>query len=333
VASSKSSLAASAAALASVLVDYRALDGYETISEDHVLAWIEQFNGSPSEKQAFLDELTNVLRSTYHTREGIRTWLRSLVKNPKLVGGSSEGFWANVNVLQLQPAERSQPEMNMLLTEVLGEELGIELPINNGGDVALYLDDAIFSGNTAVNVLADAYPNDKKPGKLIIAASDISTGGWYSLTTRLQERGFGLPQGFTVKMTENKSNMGSAADVLRLRDYPNDEKSQTYLTQRLNGGPATVLRGLQGNQSKLFSNETARELLERMFWNAGLDCLENCTNLSANVRPLGYCSAGGKNKTGFGSLFATYRNCPNNAPVALWASEPWFPLLRRRTNR
>ena len=35
---------------------------------------------------------------------------------------------------------------------------------------------------------------------------------------------------------------------------------------------------------------------------------------------------------GFGSLVVTFRNCPNNAPLALWAGDPWYPLFPRRTN-
>jgi hypothetical protein len=35
---------------------------------------------------------------------------------------------------------------------------------------------------------------------------------------------------------------------------------------------------------------------------------------------------------GFGSLIVTYRNCPNNAPLALWVDHPWYPLFPRTTN-
>ncbi len=35
---------------------------------------------------------------------------------------------------------------------------------------------------------------------------------------------------------------------------------------------------------------------------------------------------------GFGSLVVTFRNCPNNAPLALWVGDPWYPLFPRTTN-
>src|SRR5205823_14973302 len=56
---------------------------------------------------------------------------------------------------------------------------------------------------------------------------------------------------------------------------------------------------------------------------------ELCPNLKENHWPLGYdvfkC-------VGFGSLLVTYRNCPNNCPLVLWAGDPWFPLSPRKTN-
>lgn len=31
-------------------------------------------------------------------------------------------------------------------------------------------------------------------------------------------------------------------------------------------------------------------------------------------------------------LILTYRNCPNNAPLAFWVDAPWYPLFPRTTN-
>ncbi|WP_449265039.1 phosphoribosyltransferase-like protein, partial [Escherichia coli] len=54
-----------------------------------------------------------------------------------------------------------------------------------------------------------------------------------------------------------------------------------------------------------------------------------CPNLSATQRPLGHITL---DTLGFGSLIVTFRNCPNNAPLALWVGEPWYPLFPRTTN-
>jgi hypothetical protein len=54
-----------------------------------------------------------------------------------------------------------------------------------------------------------------------------------------------------------------------------------------------------------------------------------CPNLNKYQRPLGNMLL---ETLGFGSLIVTFRNCPNNAPLALWAGDPWHPLFPRTTN-
>ena len=47
------------------------------------------------------------------------------------------------------------------------------------------------------------------------------------------------------------------------------------------------------------------------------------------IRPLGFSLM----KTlGFGSPVVSFNNCPNTAPLALWAGDPWYPLFPRRAN-
>ncbi len=54
-----------------------------------------------------------------------------------------------------------------------------------------------------------------------------------------------------------------------------------------------------------------------------------CPNLGESQRPLGHTSL---EALGFGSMIVTFRNCPNNAPLALWVGAPWYPLFPRTTN-
>lgn len=88
---------------------------------------------------------------------------------------------------------------------------------------------------------------------------------------------------------------------------------------------------------EIFSSEEGRQLLEREFLRAGVRIRGFCQNPNQIMRPLGFSSFG----VGFGSTIVTYRNCPNNAPLALWWGDPnahhnhpfsrWYPLLQRRT--
>jgi hypothetical protein len=80
----------------------------------------------------------------------------------------------------------------------------------------------------------------------------------------------------------------------------------------------------------IFSSEAGRYLLEEQFLIAGVKIRNMCPNLPLAARPLGHMNLV---TLGFGSLIVTYRNCPNNAPLALWARDPWYPLFSRTTNK
>ena len=78
-------------------------------------------------------------------------------------------------------------------------------------------------------------------------------------------------------------------------------------------------------------------MLERELLLAGMHIRSLSQNPSPALRPLGFGPFG----LGFGSTIVTYRNCPNNTPLALWWGDPqaepahpfarWYPLVQRRT--
>ena len=79
-----------------------------------------------------------------------------------------------------------------------------------------------------------------------------------------------------------------------------------------------------------FSSDAGRQVLEQEFLKAGVRIREGNRNLGEFQRPLGNMML---DTIGFGSLIVTFRNCPNNAPLALWAGNPWYPLFRRTSNK
>ena len=88
-----------------------------------------------------------------------------------------------------------------------------------------------------------------------------------------------------------------------------------------------------------FSSEQGRSLLEREFLLAGIRIRNLAQQPADIVRPLGWGPFG----LGSGSTLVTFRNCPNNAPLALWWGDPrapqghpfreWFPLFPRTTHQ
>ncbi|MEP7303572.1 MAG: hypothetical protein ABI699_18810, partial [Caldimonas sp.] len=126
---------------------------------------------------------------------------------------------------------------------------------------------------------------------------------------------------------EDRKAYSDSADVLRPTSIPNDQAVQAYV-QSMKYAPTLRRPGSVGAHA-LFSSEDGRGLLEQEFLKAGARLRQLCPNLGATQRPLGHITL---DTLGFGSLIATFRNCPNNAPLALWVGEPWYPLLPRTTN-
>ena len=81
--------------------------------------------------------------------------------------------------------------------------------------------------------------------------------------------------------------------------------------------------------SWFFSSEEGRDVLEQELLVAGAKIRDLCPQLNKYQRPLGNMIL---ETLGFGSTIVTFRNCPNNAPLAFWAGNPWYPLFERKIN-
>lgn len=326
-----------ASSIAKTIEDYRAGE-IETLTEADVLLWISQFPGDAQEE--LLSGLDHVLRQTYLPKSAITRFIAGATKPNKFTGADPVAFWKAANVLDIQAGGNSQKDMRSLLADVLLKEL--ELPLEecgSSGGAFIYIDDVVFSGN---RVLMDCrkWIVEQAPEafslQVLVAASHSAADYYvekqiYSTAAEAKKKvlKFGI---WRLKTLNNKSNDGASADVLRLRTFPDDAESQTYWEQYGEGKAPALLRGTADNQSKLYSSEQQRNNLEQVLWRAGIEIKARCPQLKVMHRPLGYTSTGSANKLGFGSLIVTYRNCPNNSPLALWAGAPWFPLFPRRVN-
>lgn len=85
-----------------------------------------------------------------------------------------------------------------------------------------------------------------------------------------------------------------------------------------------------------FSSKDARNKVEQAFFKKGIEIFNLSDNPKHTFMPMGY----NLNLTlGFGSIFVTYRNVPNNCPLVLWWGDlnknypinQWLPLFPRKT--
>lgn len=332
------------ASIAAKTADYREGD-HSAPTPDHVGRWISQFDAEV--RLPMLREVDYVLQRTYFSKQEIE---KELADHVRVVGDGGKdlndadtiAFWRGTEILNIQQRGRSQADINEIFAGALHERLGLALADCHGGDRRfVYFDDILFSGdriqNDLVAWLAHSAPDEGHVSIILLIAHSL--GKWETernLKEAIARSGkkitFDIQQQIVL---ENRKRDRNDADVLWPTELPNDHIAQEYAAaQRFPFEPRATIATPHTN---IFSSEAGRQLLEREFLLAGLKIIGFSRNPAQRVRPLGY----GKYGLGFGSTLVTYRNCPNNAPLALWWGDPnaapghpfrrWYPLLPRRT--
>lgn len=318
------------ASIAYTARDYRSGE-VATPTPAHVDDWIGQFDAAV--QLPMLREMDQVFKSTYFSLEKVTCFLRNLIGTATLVGTDPCVFWRGVHFLDIQGGGNSQSEMLALFDELLQERCGFGIEAGDGGSAFVYLDDAIFTGNRVRRDL-EAWITKEAPrkAKLHIISIALHRGGRYYADTCIAKAAAASGKKIDVSWwraieLEDRKKYNDTSDVLRPTSIPNDSDVQDYVASMKY--PPTLRRPGSLGAHALFADEEARNVLEQEFLKAGVRIRRMCPNLGATQRPLGHMTL---ETLGFGSLIVTFRNCPNNAPLALWAGEPWYPLFPRTTN-
>lgn len=297
----------------------------------HVEKWLNQFNLDVNEELIFLTEMDHILKKTFITENTITKFLTGLVNNPKLTGDDLSLFWQKTHILNIQNNGKSQKHMVAMLNNILNTH-NIETCKNedNSSNSFIYLDDLIFSGNRMYTDLK-TWIEDSAPDNAIvnIIVLGIHTSYYYNrdrLRKIIKESKKKVDLVFWhMAMIENRNTYKNESHVL----WPVCK----YAPVNLNFIPRECC---MKEENAIFSTETHRQLLERIFTISGRKILDNCQNNKDVLKPLGYGAFG----YGFGAMIFTYRNCPNNVPLAIWWGDPtqsdnpamsWYPLLPRIT--
>lgn len=314
------------------IADYREGE-IPSMNAAHVDRWVKQFPGAAQEP--LLAELAHVFSKTYFTRKNVKQFLSAIAANEKLTGGDPVSFWKNTGILNIQTAGNSQRDMLLVLDKALQKTCGIGVADCGKAPVKqyVYIDDVLFSGgrikHDISNWIKTAAPQAAKLHVVTIAYHRL--GQWRTETdikAAAKEAGKSIELSWwRVFEVEDRKAYLANADVLRPTAIPADAATAQYVAG-LNLAPVFRTPGQVGALG-FFSSEAGRSLLEQQFLVSGVQVRAVCPHLNAYMRPLGNSVMG---TTGFGSMIVTYRNCPNNAPLVLWAGDPWYPLFPRKTN-
>ena len=311
----------------------------------HVERWVTQFDAQ--EQADILRETAHILGQVYVPKAVVTAFVTKLANNAKLVGDDAKAFWQSVGFLRLQHESQSQADLLDLLDEVLQANFGLntERETSTNGTY-IYIDDAIFSGNQVRNDLIkwieDANVHDTTIHVIVICWH--RSGQWYA---NKNIREVARPRNVVLhwwRSTEiedwsNRPEKASIVNILWPTELPNDQHVKSWLTAIPEDRRYFIARpAVTSGRNDFFVSEASRNVLEQAFLRKGAYIRSLPRDPSALMRPLGYNKLHGP---GFGTMFATYRNCPNNCPLVMWWGDPdaarplnqWYPLLQRRTRR
>ena len=314
--------------IADAIADYREGE-IDRPTPAHVERWVNQFDADV--RLPILQEMDHVLKKTYFSKDRVLAFLRETVTNGRLTEGNPVDFWQNVHLLKIQQRGSSQKVMVKMLSEVLHKTLRITVSDRDvESDTFLYLDDGIFTGSTITNDVCRWINASSPTNANLHVVTLVQHAGQYFAKNQILQSAESAQKEIKLfwwrKMfLENRMTYRHRSDVLWPTVIP-DEASQEY-ANNLKCKPQLRDAGAVG-VNKLFSSDARRQVLESEFLKKGVHIRSRPRFVYA-LRPLGSIIL---ENFGFGSLIVTYRNCPNNAPLALWAGNPWYPLFPRATN-
>lgn len=326
--------------IANTISDYRAGELPRPTAE-HVDRWVKQFDKSV--QLPILRELDHVLKHTYFARAAVGQFFSEQISHKQLAREQPHYYWQKAHFLEIQQHGSSQVEIRQLFGEALKAQCGLD--IDNcgaiGGDY-FYLDDVLFTGGRIgadlSSWITNTAPNQGTVHILVIAAHRF---GEWKCAERLKEDAKNAGKDLVFNCwaalwVENRRKHRAASEVLWPAAIPDDAALRAYLAEEQKF-PFELREPGGRPEHPIFSSEDGRQLLEREFLLAGMRIRSFSQNPNKALRPLGFSPFG----LGFGSMIVTYRNCPNNVPLALWwgdskmgAGHPfskWYPLLPRKT--
>ena len=320
--------------IADTIQDYRAGDpDTPTPTPEHVDCWVEQFDKKV--RVRILREMDHVLKLTYYSQERMTKFLKGVINTQKLVGDDPCKFWQDIVFLDIQRGGNSQTDMLAIFNELLQDLCGFgTAECGDNSSTYLYLDDCLFTGKRVRRDLKAWIANEAPAkAKLHIVVIALHSNGFYYTEQSIEEAVASAGKEIEIiwwcsVVPENRiGSYEDCADVLRPTYIPKDANVRAYVEQ-MESPPVLRCSGYTGMNS-LYTNDRGKKLLEQEFLKEGARIRQLIPDMGVTQRPLGHSPL---DTLGFGSLIVTYRNCPNNAPLALWIGDPWYPLFPRLTH-
>jgi hypothetical protein len=294
-------------------------------SRKHVRSWLRGFD----EPERVGDELVHVLRSTFLSREQAATELRDWLTNPKKLTKGLISSWDEATFLDIAERGGSQRDVLDLLDEEAVANGEAPMRSRSGEGLYVYADDVSAHGMRILNDLTPwiAHHAPAEFDLLILLERGLIGQETY-VTNELKNRARRSSKSARVRWWCNEQF--ARADCYFPSEIPDNEELSSWREEM--GVTQITLRTVK-TTGRFFSSDDSRKVIESEFLIAGARILANNHYLNPRkyMRPLGntiWSSA----PLGLGVPIVTWRNCPNSAPLALWAEGIGVPLFPRHSN-
>jgi hypothetical protein len=338
--------------LADIICDFRSGE-IAKIDANHVKKWIVQFENSV--QIPILEEMIYVFSDWYLTRHYII--VEYLNKIPTILQNkysfkSEYETLKKVSFVSIQNVGQSQKILIAELKKIKHEQYGVDLlcDINSSINHYVYIDDGFYSGSRARKDIKEVIYQLKHGDTLDVFYLVICSSGFmfakdefkrlsnecnveikfHPLATIYNERREHTEyKDGTETVWWMKNHMCLWPSQSSKGDNEIDEY-YNYLHTLLDNCEKYPYRCSHWiNDEGIFSSADRRSLVEHEFLKNGIQIVNSYSN-NKGMYPLGYNLWP---SFGFGVLFATEFNVPNNAPLVIWAeTSNWYPLLPRRVN-
>lgn len=329
-----------ASEISAIIQNYRNGD-VGKLDTEHVLRWVNQFEAQ--DQLLVLSETKNILDRNYLSEKKVNESIDIILSPNNTNNNDPVGFWSNCSLLEIQINGKSQSALIEKFTQRLQKKYGITPKINQKSNTYVYLDDFLFSGNRIQNdVTKLLQTSDIDNCNIIFMTFGYFQSGQFSTSNNLKKLFDSLKRNIRISYTnfegydlENRLTYKNSSEVFWPTQNVLHIPEVNHYLSKFNKMPTFRDNLLLNN--RVF-NPVVREQFELAMLKAGVKILSFCKDPSRVVKPLGYSSFDG---FGFGSTVFTYRNCPNNNPLAFWwgdktkpSTHPfskWYPLLERKT--
>jgi len=309
--------------IVSLVANYQA-GQYRDGAADRVNEWLTVF--AAKDRVAIADELAHILRRAFFTREQAILSVHNWLDRPSDISGGIVQTWEEATFLGVQRAGGSQRAVLDLL-DAEAVNMGIKRVSRcEGLKLFVYVDDVSIHG---MRILNDVTPWIKETAPrvctLLIVLQRRLLGQQDYVTNLLTTRARAV--GKVLQLHWWSDHNFSREDCYRPAVIPDDPVLSAYLNR---SGVEPQLR--YGNATgQYFSSNESRSLLETALLMAGISVIESNPSLSPRkyIRPLGNTIWRG---LGLGVPIVTWRNCPNSAPLSLWADGQVPALFPREAN-